>query len=536
MRRIQPKFHQKCHTQSRSHKPKTRSKLAGQKIAIKGAQAKKNYTPCKMENMKNPAPSTSIPHIQNPPVEAIPHELFFHSDVSQQRRLVARISLVLRRSAPQPDGSTAPRIKFQHKMRNSTLLPCMSQTRRIWLHRFCFIVLSRHCDATCAGRYKVLKHCDAKCAGRHSVSKHCDAKCADRHSVSKHCDAKCADRHSVFQHCDAKCADRHTGTRNALTGTAFPNSVTPNALTGTVFPNTVTRNALTGTACPNTGTRNALTGTSFPNTVTPNALTGINFPNTLTRGRHHPNISFDCLQPAPKTCRPIRRSSAPGRTQSQGAHIPRTSPFQKVQARGPRHRNRGPVEPGSNNFPPPLGPDKSQSSSPHPSQSCWGFPPLTLVSHPHLCSPTRLRGQSPGLRLRRHQQYWWGHPLHQPASVRSAPPTPAYQPSPTPPIRSWGLDLAQPLMHIRSRRYRNGAAWRLPSKTVIHERPSARKRSGEKTKKKKLWRQMRWRAHRLQTLAREMRWHAQHFQTLGRQMRWQAQLFQTLWREMRSRA
>ena len=101
-------------------------------------------------------------------------------------------------------------------------------------------------------------------------------------------------------------------------------------------------------------------------------------------------------------------------------------------------------------------------------------------SHP--CSPTCLRGQSPGLRLRRHQQYWWGHPLHQPASVRSAPPTPAYQPSPSPPLRSWGLDLAQPFMHIRSRRYRNGAAWRLPSKTVIHERPSARKRGGGKKK------------------------------------------------------
>ena len=146
---------------------------------------------------------------------------------------------------------------------------------------------------------------------------------------------------------------------------------------------------------------------------------------SATRGRHHPGISFDFLQPAPKTCRPIRRSSAPGRTQIQGAHIPRTSPFQEVQARGPRHRNRGPVEPGSNNFPPPVGPDKSQGSPQHPSQSCCGFPPLTLVSHPHPCSPTCLRGQSPGLRLRRHQQYWWGHPLHQPASVRSAPPTPA---------------------------------------------------------------------------------------------------------------
>ena len=98
-----------------------------------------------------------------------------------------------------------------------------------------------------------------------------------------------------------------------------------------------------------------------------------------TRVRHHLGIPFDLIQPAPKTCRPIRRSSAPGRTQIQGARIPRTSPFQTVQARGPRPRNRGPVEPGSNHFPPPLGPDKSQSSSQHPPQSCRSFPPLTLV-------------------------------------------------------------------------------------------------------------------------------------------------------------
>ena len=36
---------------------------------------------------------------------------------------------------------------------------------------------------------------------------------------------------------------------------------------------------------------------------------------SATRGRHHPGISFDFLQPAPKTRRPIRRSSAPGCTQ-----------------------------------------------------------------------------------------------------------------------------------------------------------------------------------------------------------------------------
>ena len=61
---------------------------------------------------------------------------------------------------------------------------------------------------------------------------------------------------------------------------------------------------------------------------------------------------------------------------------------------------------------------------------------------------------------------------------RPFPPT--YQRSPSPPLRSWGLDLAQPFMHIRSRRYRNGIAWRLPSKTVIHLRPSAgKKKSGQ---------------------------------------------------------
>ena len=79
---------------------------------------------------------------------------------------------------------------------------------------------------------------------------------------------------------------------------------------------------------------------------------------SATRDRHHLGIPFDFIQPALKTCRPIRRSSAAGRTQIQGAHMPRTSPFQTVQARGLRPRNRGA---GSNNFPPPPGPVKSQS-------------------------------------------------------------------------------------------------------------------------------------------------------------------------------
>ena len=67
-------------------------------------------------------------------------------------------------------------------------------------------------------------------------------------------------------------------------------------------------------------------------------------------------------------------------------------------------------------------------------------------------------------------------------SKACAAPTPAHQPSPSPPLKSWGFDLAQPFMHIRSRRYRNGIAWTLPSKTVIHSRPSA----GEGCGKKKL--------------------------------------------------
>ncbi len=35
-------------------------------------------------------------------------------------------------------------------------------------------------------------------------------------------------------------------------------------------------------------------------------------------------------------------------------------------------------------------------------------------------------------------------------------------------------------LHIRSRRYRNGFAWRLPSKTVLYQRPTAGKRCAEK--------------------------------------------------------
>ena len=96
-----------------------------------------------------------------------------------------------------------------------------------------------------------------------------------------------------------------------------------------------------------------------------------------------------------------------------------------------------------------------------------------MDERPDTCGPVCLRGQSPGLRLcRRHHR--WRHPFHQPASVRSTRPAPAHQPSPSLPLKSWGLDLAQFF------RYRNGVAWRLPSKTILYYRPSARKRGGEK--------------------------------------------------------
>ena len=71
-----------------------------------------------------------------------------------------------------------------------------------------------------------------------------------------------------------------------------------------------------------------------------------------TGGRHHLGIS-------------IRKSSAPGRTQIQGTNIPRTSMnFSVLDGAAPWSsplRQGGRVEPGSNNFSPPLRPHKSQS-------------------------------------------------------------------------------------------------------------------------------------------------------------------------------
>ena len=81
------------------------------------------------------------------------------------------------------------------------------------------------------------------------------------------------------------------------------------------------------------------------------------------------------------------------------------------------------MELGNHYFPPPPSPHESDRSPGHPPQSRRGFPPLPMVRHFDTCSPACLRGQSPGLRLcRRHHR--WRHPLHQPVSVRSTPPSP----------------------------------------------------------------------------------------------------------------
>ena len=93
----------------------------------------------------------------------------------------------------------------------------------------------------------------------------------------------------------------------------------------------------------------------------------------------------------------------------------------------------GPVEPGSYLIPTLASPHKSQSSPGHPPQSRRSLPPFPLVRHPDPCSPARLRGQSPGLRLRRRQRDRWRRPIYQPASLRSTSPR---QPSPSPPLRS----------------------------------------------------------------------------------------------------
>ena len=103
------------------------------------------------------------------------------------------------------------------------------------------------------------------------------------------------------------------------------------------------------------------------------------------------------LHPASPKDVPANTQEQRSRMHAKGAHVRRTSPFQTVQARGLRPRERGPVELGSNNFPPPPGPNKSQSSSQHPPQSCRSFPRVTLVSHPHTCGPACIRGQSLGL-------------------------------------------------------------------------------------------------------------------------------------------
>ena len=94
------------------------------------------------------------------------------------------------------------------------------------------------------------------------------------------------------------------------------------------------------------------------------------------------------------------------------------------------------------NFPTLAGPHQSQSSPGHPPPSSRSLPPFPLVRYADPCSPARLRGQSPGLRLCRYQRCRWRRPIYQPASLRSPSPTPAHQSCPSPPLRSRGLDLA----------------------------------------------------------------------------------------------
>ena len=73
---------------------------------------------------------------------------------------------------------------------------------------------------------------------------------------------------------------------------------------------------------------------------------------------------------------------------------------------------------------------------------------------------------------------------HLPASFSPKPQsnfrTPVVsQPAPKEPRLGFG----RVPLHIRSRRYRNGFAWRLTSKTVLHHRPTAAKKGrGEKKK------------------------------------------------------
>ena len=108
----------------------------------------------------------------------------------------------------------------------------------------------------------------------------------------------------------------------------------------------------------------------------------------------------------------------------------------------------------------------------------WYAMPCDVMSS-DVKSPARLRGQSPGLKLRRRQHDRWRRRIYQPASLRSTRPASTRQSSPSPPLRL-GFGLAP--LHIRSRRYRNGFAWWLLRKTVLYHKLTAGKRRAEKKK------------------------------------------------------
>ena len=177
---------------------------------------------------------------------------------------------------------------------------------------------------------------------------------------------------------------------------------------------------------------------------------------SATRGRHHLGIPFDFIQPAQKTCRPIRRNFFFLVWMLHGSTLPLSgrSPFCQLQmvkmsqqtldensteattstkpANTQEQRSRTHANPRSahtQNFSVPDGagswssPSTRQgaggarkqplSSASWPKQKPEQFPTSSAklsklpsshaVSHPHTCGPACIRGQSPGLRLRRHQ-------------------------------------------------------------------------------------------------------------------------------------
>ena len=100
------------------------------------------------------------------------------------------------------------------------------------------------------------------------------------------------------------------------------------------------------------------------------------------------------------------------------------------------------LEPGSNNLPAAVSPSEGPN---HPSPSQRFFhklldPPVVRPTHPR--SYDSLRGQSAGIWLRRKHRRRRNPTPHQRCARRGAPPPTHDQPSPRPPLRGRGLDLA----------------------------------------------------------------------------------------------